>query len=253
MWSRFVAIGDSFTEGMSDRYPNSTIYRGWADRLTEQMARKNPDLLYANLAIRGRLTSDVVEQQVPRAIELEPDLVSMACGVNDLMRRSFDFDQWRDTYESGIRALREAGTDVLVTAFGNPEGRPGVPRSWVERYRLLNEATVEIAHSYDCYLLNFWPMKQFDRDIYWSADRLHLSTLGHQVTAELAAHVLGIPFDYDSTKIDIDRAQTRVQRRLDDLAWLSVYAVPWALRRVVGRSSGDGITEKRPTLMPVRR
>lgn len=237
---------------MSDRHRNSAQYRGWADRLAEHMAQQNPDLLYANLAIRGRLTSQVVEEQVPQAISLKPDLVSIACGVNDLMRRNFAIDEWQSLYEHGVRSLRDSGADVLITAFGNPEGRPGVLKSWVERYRLLNQLTVDIAEKYDCYLVDFWPRKQFDRDAYWSADRLHLSSLGHQVTAELAAHSLGLPFDYDSQKIDIDRQKSFAEKRVDDLAWLSVYALPWVLRRAVGRSSGDGITAKRPTLMPVR-
>lgn len=237
---------------MSDRHRNSAHYRGWADRLAEHMARKDSEFLYANLAIRGRLTSQVVHEQVPAAIALKPDLISFACGVNDLMRRNFDFDEWKETYENGVRRLRESGADVLITAFGNPEGRPGVLSSWVERYRILNEATVNIAAKYECYLVDFWPRKQFDRDVYWSADRLHLSSLGHQVTAELAADALGIPFEYDSQKIDIDRQKSFAEKRVDDLAWVSVYALPWLLRRAVGRSSGDGITAKRPTLMPVK-
>ena len=237
---------------MSDLHRNSDQYRGWADRLAEHMARQNPDFRYANLAIRGRLTPQVVADQVPHALSLQPDLVSMACGVNDLMRRSFDINEWKDTYESGVRELRSSGADVLITAFGNPEGRPGVPMSWVERYRMLNEATVEIAKQYDCLLVDFWPRKQFDRDAYWSPDRLHLSSLGHQVTAELAAQALGIPFDYDSQRIDIDRQKSFAEKRIEDLTWLSVYAMPWLLRRAVGRSSGDGITAKRPTLMPVK-
>jgi lysophospholipase L1-like esterase len=251
MWSRFVAIGDSFTEGMSDPHPSGNGYRGWADRLAEHMARRNPDLLYANLAIRGRLTARVVDEQVPAALAMQPDLVSYSCGVNDLMRRNFSLDEWRITYEGGLVRLRESGADVLVVAFGDPTGRPGFARSWIPRYEALNRATVEMAHRHGCYLLDFWPRKQLDRDIYWSDDRLHLSTLGHQVTAEVAATILGVPFDSDSHVIAPDRPIPWWYRRVQDAQWAVEHAVPWAVRRAMGKSSGDGITEKRPMLQPV--
>src|SRR5688572_17824734 len=61
MFSRFVALGDSFTEGVGDddlSSPNAV--RGWADRVAEQLARARPGLAYANLAIRGRLLPQVL-------------------------------------------------------------------------------------------------------------------------------------------------------------------------------------------------
>jgi lysophospholipase L1-like esterase len=252
MWSRFVAIGDSFTEGMSDKHPSGHGYRGWADRLAEHLSEINPELQYANLAIRGRLTERIVREQIPAALQMEPDLVSFACGVNDLMRREFSFDEWLTLYEGGVRQLRESGADVLITAFGDPTGRPGFLPTWVPRYEMLNRATVDIAARYECYLVDFWPRKPLDRDVYWSDDRLHLSSLGHQVTAELAATALGVPFSADSHVHDADPALTWIARRSQDALWLGKHAVPWLGRRILGRSSGDGITEKRPQLAPVR-
>lgn len=252
MWSRIVALGDSFTEGMSDRIPRTRRYRGWADRLVEHLARQNPELQYANIAIRGRLTHDVVHDQVPAALAMEPDLVFFACGINDLMRSNFDLSSWVQTYELGVRQLRDAGSDVLITAFGNPEGRPGVLPRWVELYRDLNRETVRIARDFDCHLVDFWPRKEFDRDAYWSADRLHLSALGHQVTAELAAEALGHPFPGSSTVTAPDAPVPWAVKRAQDVAWLGMYALPWAVRRARGKSSGDGIEPKRPALAPVR-
>lgn len=251
MWRRYVAIGDSFTEGMDDPDPSGRGYRGWADRLAEHLASHAPGLQYANLAVRGRTTPRVVDEQVPAALALSPDLISYACGVNDLMRRSFDLEQWRATYEFGLRRLRESGADVLVVAFGDPTGRPGFPAPWVPRYEALNRATVELAHRYDCHLVDFWPRKQFDRDVYWSGDRLHLAPLGHQVTAELAAAELGVPFGTDSQVLHPDSPTPFLQRRRDDATWLALHAVPWVLRHARGRSSGDGIEPKRPHLAPV--
>jgi lysophospholipase L1-like esterase len=92
-WRSFVAVGDSFTEGMDDPYPDGT-YRGWADLVASRLAVDAPDFRYANLAIRGRLFPNVVAEQVPAALAMKPDLISFAAGGNDVLRRSFDPTSW---------------------------------------------------------------------------------------------------------------------------------------------------------------
>ena len=85
-WRRYVALGDSFTEGLEDRYPDHAV-RGWADRLAQALAdRCGQDVSYANLAIRGRLLAAVLAEQLEPALALEPDLVSLIAGGNDLLR-----------------------------------------------------------------------------------------------------------------------------------------------------------------------
>src|ERR1044071_7446411 len=109
MFGRYVALGDSTTEGIDDPRPDGT-YRGWADRLAERLAPINPDLLYAKLAVRGRPLSHVrAEEPGParlrgrrsaraggaqpgRALALEPDLATVVAGLNDLLRRRYDPD-----------------------------------------------------------------------------------------------------------------------------------------------------------------
>ena len=81
----FVAIGDSFTEGLNDPDPGGG-FRGWADRVAAALAAQRPGFRYANLAVRGKRLGQVVAEQVPRAAELAPDLVSLAAGGNDILR-----------------------------------------------------------------------------------------------------------------------------------------------------------------------
>ena len=83
-WRSFVAVGDSFTEGMDDPYPGGRSYRGWSDLVANHLAQvaKPDDFRYANLAVRGRLFNNVVDEQVPLAIAMKPDLVSFAAGGN---------------------------------------------------------------------------------------------------------------------------------------------------------------------------
>ena len=61
----FVALGDSFTEGLGDPHPDGTGYRGWADRFAERLAASRPGLRYANLAVRGKVVADVAADQIP--------------------------------------------------------------------------------------------------------------------------------------------------------------------------------------------
>ena len=74
-WKSFVAIGDSFTEGLDDWRPDGTP-RGWADRVAERLAEDEPELRYANLAVRGKLLDQIVTDQVPVAERLRPDLIA---------------------------------------------------------------------------------------------------------------------------------------------------------------------------------
>ena len=87
VFHRYVALGDSFTEGVGDhdpRLPNGV--RGWADRVAEVLATHADDFRYANLAIRGRKMAAILAEQVEPALALHPDLVSVYAGGNDILR-----------------------------------------------------------------------------------------------------------------------------------------------------------------------
>ena len=76
-WNSFIAIGDSFTEGLDDWRPDGTP-RGWADRVAEHLAADRPGFRYANLAVRGKLLDQIVDDQVPVAERLAPDLITFS-------------------------------------------------------------------------------------------------------------------------------------------------------------------------------
>src|ERR1700712_3009068 len=102
-WSRYVAIGDSFTEGIGDPEPQSPGgHRGWADRVAEGLAEGTDDFAYANLAIRGRLLNQIADEQVDAALELKPDLISVSAGGNDIIRPGTDPDDISARFEELI-------------------------------------------------------------------------------------------------------------------------------------------------------
>ena len=92
-----------------DVHPNGAGFRGWADRLAEQLAAVNPDLLYANLAIRGRKLPQIRAEQLEPALKLEPDLASVLGGVNDILRREVDLESRADDLETIVRGCASRG------------------------------------------------------------------------------------------------------------------------------------------------
>ncbi len=251
-WSRFVALGDSFTEGLMDDVGSDGRHRGWADRTAEALAEVNPDLRYANLAVRGRLMAQVIDEQVPAAIALQPDLVSLAAGVNDALRRSYDLDASMTALENGVRALRGSGADVLLFAFGDPSRRSAVMSSVRERIARANAATRAIADHYNCMVVDFWGRAAFDDDVFWDADRLHLSPAGHALASGAALEALGVGDDRWRTPRPPSATPRLPMRAVGHARWVKDHFGPWLVRRAQGRSSGDDITPKRPGLTSVR-
>lgn len=250
MWTRYVAIGDSFTEGLMDVMGPDGRYVGWADRVAATMARTSPGLRYANLAVRGKLARQVLEEQVPQARALKPDLVTLAAGVNDALRRSYDLGESATALENAVRTLREDGADVMVVAFGDPSRRSAVMGSVSQRIARANDATRAIASHYGCMVLDFWDVAAFDDDAFWDEDRLHLSSRGHQLAARAALEALGYGDDSWRTPGALARPAPALARLGGHAAWAGRHLGPWLTRRLRGRSSGDGIVAKRPEWGP---
>ncbi|MBT2475456.1 SGNH/GDSL hydrolase family protein, partial [Microbacterium sp. ISL-103] len=114
-WRRFVAIGDSFTEGIGDPDPSHPgSHRGWADRVAEVLSRQVDDFAYANLAVRGKLIAQIVRDQIEPAVALHPDLVSICAGGNDVIRPGTDPDAISAQLEDAVARLSSTGAAVLL-------------------------------------------------------------------------------------------------------------------------------------------
>lgn len=250
-WQRYVAIGDSFTEGIGDPRPDGRD-RGWADRVAETLAVSQPGMTYANLAIRGRKVPQIVEDQVPRAVALQPDLVSFAGGVNDALRRHWDLTELAGHLQTGIGALAETGATVVIVTYGRPSNRSrlmGAVESRLSEYR---DVTYEVAARYGARVVDFWDYEVFDDPRFWSEDRLHLNPVGHQRVALAVLEKLGQPVSQTwYTPLPAVRPLTPLQRAGRNAAWAGKHFAPWIGRRFTGRSSGDGVVPKRPECTPV--
>ncbi|MDX6356296.1 MAG: hypothetical protein QOF98_3199 [Streptomyces sp.] len=253
----YTAVGDSFTEGVGDLGPDGT-YVGWADRLAvllaDRCAEGAPpgDFRYANLAVRGRLLDQIVAEQVPRAMELAPDLVTFCAGGNDILRPGSDPDAIAERFETAVADLSSVVGTVLVCT--------GFDTRWVPVLRHLRGKIAtytahvrSIADRYDCPVLDLWSLRSVQDRRAWSDDRLHLSPEGHTRVALRAAQVLGlaVPADPDQPWPPQSlRLPSEVRR--DNIHWAREYLVPWIGRRLRGESSGDDVQAKRPDLMPLQ-
>jgi lysophospholipase L1-like esterase len=260
-WHRYVALGDSFTEGLSDPDPTRPgEYRGWADRLAEHLAAhaaaQHPDgeLEYANLAVRGRLLGQVLDEQVPVALDAAPDLVSLVAGGNDLMRPGADPDELAATLERAVLQFREAGADVLLATGVDPRHTP-ILRRTRGRVAVFNANLWSIAARTGAAVLDSWGAAWVYDFRLWDSDRIHMTDEGHRRTALAAATALGVPVEGTDWVTPLPPAPPRPLRTAvsEEVAWVRGFVAPWIARRLRGRSSGDGRVAKRPVPLALPR
>jgi len=262
-WTRYVAVGDSFTEGLWDSPDGSAPadpaapLRGWADvlaaRLSERrVAAGDAPLEYANLAIRGRLLRPILTDQVPAALGLQPDLVSLIGGGNDILRPAADVDRLAGDLEAAVVRLRAAGVDVLL-GTGFDTASSGLLRTTRARVATYNAHIWSIAQRHGAHVLDLWGMRSLRDWRMWSDDRIHLTTEGHARVAQAALVGLGLPPDDErwDDPLAPQPPTPRVDRLREDARWAREHLYPWATRRLRGRSSGDHRTPKRPAPEPV--
>lgn len=245
-----MALGDSFSEGIGDPDPSVPGgYRGWADRVAEQFAAIIPDFAYANLAIRGRLLGQIDEEQVHAALELNPDLVSLCAGGNDVIRGG-DPDQLAQRLDSMVERLGSDGATVVL--FTGPDiGDTPVMRALRGRVAIYNENVHTVALRHDAVVADLWSLRELHRKDMWAPDRLHFSPLGHHRIASMVLDALGVAHAMDP-ELPAPPAQAPWREaRSEDLVWAREFLAPWVMRRLRHRSSGDGVSPKRPLPAPV--
>ncbi len=249
-WRRYVALGDSFTEGIGDVDPNSPGgYRGWADRVAEQLSSSVNDFAYANLAIRGRLIAQIFDEQAGPALELKPDLISLCAGGNDVIRPGGDPDAIADKLDSLVRVLATSGATILL--FNGPDIRDTPVLGGIRgKVAIYNENVRTIAARYDAVVADMWSLRELHQPQMWAADRLHFSPLGHQTIAAMALDALNVPHELEQAKPGEVKSKNWREARREDFIWARTHLAPWVLRRIRHQSSGDGITAKRPLAVP---
>ncbi|NUR64750.1 MAG: SGNH/GDSL hydrolase family protein, partial [Streptomyces sp.] len=224
------------------------------DRLAEQLVRASPDLLYANLAVRGRLAGQVRAEQLAPALALKPDLATVVAGVNDLLRPRFDADEVAAHLEAMFAALTAQGARVATLTFPDVARITPLARPLGARVAALNARIREAGARHGVLVAETADHPVVTDPRLWSPDRLHAGPLGHARIAAAVAQALALPGSDDSWTRPLPhdpRAASGLRALGGELRWAGSFLGPWLVRRVRGRSSGDGRQAKRPELLPV--
>lgn len=245
---RYVALGDSFTEGVGDHAPDlPNGVRGWADLLAAQLDEHEGGWGYANVAIRGRKMRQVLDEQIGTALAMRPTLVTVYAGINDLLRPKVDIDAVVAQYDAAIGRLSAAGAQVAIfTGFDPSASRLfGAIRGRVAIY---NELVREVAQEHRATLIDYWRFREYDDWRLWSEDRGHMSTAGHVVMAKRVLGVLGKPCTLPEPALPELVPQSLHQRLRAQAGWAREHVAPWLSRRLRGATSGDALSPRWPEL-----
>lgn len=245
----YVAIGDSLSEGLGDfTFKNSRHYNGWTDRLAGIMAQEASDLGYefhfANLAIRGSKLHKIIDQQLPQALRLQPDLVTVMAGSNDIMSNPRSLPQLRDSLRDGIQQLLAAGCDVMLANTINPIHLK-LFKPMRQKAQLFSTLIETVADEFEIPMLDVFGITDFENLGYWAEDMVHFSGQGHIRIANDAAALLDLKYRFVNPEL------TPVSRGIvETTRWIARDVIPFFDRKLKGVTSGDGMQPKHSVLSP---
>jgi lysophospholipase L1-like esterase len=238
---RYVAVGDSFTEGVGDELADGSV-RGWADLVAAGLAAARGGIQYANLAVRGRLLEPIVTGQLEAALSLTPapTLVTLNGGGNDMLRPGADVARLVALSEQAVGRCVAAGVQLVLLSGADPADRLPFGGTVRRRGEALTAAVAQLAAAHDIVLVDVFHDAEIRRPAYWSLDRLHLNAAGHERVAGLVLEALGHGAAAQAVRSDAREAR----RLLTEVRYYRQHVLPWVHRRLRGRSSGDGRTGK---------
>ena len=253
-YERYVAIGDSSTEGLDDPDAGGG-YHGWANRLAQRIADVQGSVLYANLGIRGKLTREIRDEQLAPAVAMQPDLATLFSGSNDILRWRFDPRAVEADVAHMQRTLVQGGATVVT--FTLPDLTPIMPvaRALTPRVQAMNDALRRASADTGAILVDFAKYAVGSDSRLWSEDRFHANAAGHARIADALAHAIGLPGAVDSWSRPLEAATRRnlLAGWAEEVAWLARHAPGW-VRSMASRDPEPIIrAPKRPHLERLER
>jgi len=246
LYRSYVALGDSLTEGLGDfDFEVSRFGCGWADRLAELLARvayeAGESFKYANLALRGSSLYDILTAQLEDALQLRPDFVTIFAGSNDFMRAKKSHPEMRALLRGAIERLHESGAHVLLVNTVNPVHLK-LFQPLAYKAKAMTDLINSVAAEYEVPVLDLFSVNEFSKLEFWCDDMVHFSGHGHINVANRAARLIGLDQGFEETDFELmerpDRGPLAVMK------WTLQHVIPYLVRRVRRRSSGDGLEPK---------
>ncbi|WP_425246746.1 SGNH/GDSL hydrolase family protein [Streptomyces sp. NEAU-NA10] len=233
---RFVALGDSLTEGVGD--PMDDGWRGWAALLAGGLVgdaeATGESVEFTNLAVSGAQTRDVLERQLPEALALRPDLVSVVIGVNDTLRCTFDIHAVAARLDTVYSALTEQGAVLLTACLPDPGAMLGLPgalaRPLARRQRAVNSVVHALSERHGAVHLHASEGAWLTDRAMWSADRLHPGERGHRQLA-LRFHALLAQAGLAAGAAPSPEPEFPAPTKSASLWWLATAGTGWVARR----------------------
>lgn len=229
---RFVALGDSLTEGVGD--PVGDRWRGWAALLARGLAPVDAAVEFTNLALSGAQSRDVLERQTPEALALRPDVVSVVIGVNDTLRCTFDIHSVAERLDTVYAAFRARDTLVMTACLPDPGSMLGLPgalaRPLARRQRAVNTVVHALSERHGALHLHAAEEEWLTDRAMWSADRLHPGERGHRQLA-LRFHALLAARGIATGAAPAAEPEYAAPTRSASLWWLATAGTGWVARR----------------------
>jgi lysophospholipase L1-like esterase len=227
---RFVALGDSLTEGVGD--PVGDGWRGWAALLAGGLTEEAVE--FTNLAVSGAQTRDVLERQLPAGLALRPDLVSVVIGVNDTLRCTFDIHAVASRLDRIYGAFTEQGAVLLTACLPDPGAMLGLPgalaRPLARRQRAVNTVVHALSDRYGAVHLHAAEGAWLTDRAMWSVDRLHPGERGHRQLA-VRFHALLTRAGLADGAVPSPEPRSPAPTTSAGLWWLATAGTGWVARR----------------------
>ena len=192
----------------------------------------------------------VLADQIQAAVMLEPDLITLCAGMNDLLTVRTDLDAMMARYAEGLKTLQQTGALVMVFTAA---GLRTVPlfRRLRGRAAIYNELLRDTAEDLGVQLVDFWRFTEYRDPRMWDRDRIHLSSLGHEHMAARVLDALAVPHQLATASANLPESSAPVVDMRANLRWAAAFAAPWVVRRVRRMTPGEGVEPKSWTLTEV--
>lgn len=181
----YVAIGDSTGSGVGAKNG------GYVLRLFNRLVERRPGSKLTNLCVSGATTEDLVRDQLERGSEMNPDLVTVGIGINDI-GHGLTIDHFGRNYEKILSTLREkTHAKIVVTNIPDISSAPRIPASMRFGYQQqiirFNERLEEIATRQGVTIFDMYTISKDELPLhpeYFSSDGFHPSDRGYELWAE---------------------------------------------------------------------
>lgn len=226
----FAIIGDSAASGVGDSDSRGNHF-GWGYHLAQAFTEP---LIYINVSRPGAQSGEVLNEQLPKVLIHEPELVAVIVGGNDLLRNKFSPKIFEENLNQTLAQIENMGATSMLLELHDPTEIVPMPRLVARvcrrRVNAVNRVTRKLALRYSSVLLETRSLDAIYSRDKWHVDRMHPSRFGHQFIADSFAHLLRRR-GFEVSTVKVSRKNNR--SRKDSILWMLRNGTPWFLKRSI--------------------